>query len=113
MVFVVVQICVRCRVLKLWYRCVVADQGTLVDLYHKYASGHLDNSEAISSDYATSMHTWTQQARLSADVPVEEAIFLLGQYVNFNVEVQEASQDPSTLEGCMWESKKMPSSHHQ
>ena len=74
MVFVVVQIRARCRVLKPWYGCVVADQGTLIDLYHKYSSGQLDNSEAISSDYATAMvnsalvSSKPELIRVSADV---------------------------------------------
>ena len=99
MVFVVVQIRARCRVLKPWYGCVVADQGTRIDLYHKYSSGQLDNSEAISSDYATAMVNCALgsskheliRLRVSADVAVGEAVSSLGQYVDFNVEVQEAA----------------------
>ena len=77
MVFVVVQIRARCRVLKPWYGCVVADQGTLIDLHHKYPSGQLDNSEAISSDYVTAMVNCAlgsskhELIRVSADVLYE------------------------------------------
>ena len=49
MVFVVVQIRARCRVVKPWFGCIVADQSRLIDVYHKYSSGQLDYSEAIPS----------------------------------------------------------------
>ena len=80
-----------------WYGCVVADQGTLINLYHKYSFGQLDNYEAISSDYQTAMVNCAlglcnhELTRVSADVSVGESISSLGQYIDFNVEVQEAA----------------------
>jgi len=35
MVFIVVQICTQCKVIKSWYGCVVPDQVTLADFYHQ------------------------------------------------------------------------------
>ena len=35
--------------LKPWYRCIVAEQSKLMDLYHKYSSGQLDRSEPVSA----------------------------------------------------------------
>ena len=32
----------------------MAEQVTLIDLYNQYASGQLDNSEAIPAEFATS-----------------------------------------------------------
>ena len=37
---------------KAWYECIVADHAALIDLYYKYSSGQLDNSEPISDQYA-------------------------------------------------------------
>ena len=101
MVFVVVQTRARCRVVKPWYGCLVADQGTLINLCHKYASGQLDNSKAISSDYATATVNCAfglskhELIRVSADVLIGEAVSSLGQYVDFNIEVQEAAPTTS------------------
>jgi len=36
-----------------WYGCSVAEQVTLIELYNQYASGQLDNSEAIPAKFAT------------------------------------------------------------
>ena len=58
----------------------VADQETLIDLYHKHSSGQLDNSEAIS-----------RSRGLLTNVQVGEAISSLSQYVDLNIEVQEAA----------------------
>jgi len=53
-VVVICQVRAQSRVLKKWYGCSVAEQVTLIDLYNQYASGQLDNSEAIAAEFATS-----------------------------------------------------------
>ena len=90
MVFVIVQIRSQCRILKNWFGCIVAEQLTLVDLYNQYASGQLDNSAAVPSEFATAMIHCSlgrrkhELVRVSSDVPVGEAVSTLGQFVDFN-----------------------------
>ena len=100
MVFVVIQIRAHCRVVKSWYGCIVADHAALIDLYHKYSSGQLDNSEPTSDQYAvTGMITRAlgrsktdYLVRVSVDVPVGEAVSSLGNHVDFNVDLQTISE---------------------
>ena len=73
MVFAVVQIGAHRQVLKPWYGCIVADQGTLINLHQKYSSGQLDNSEANSSNCTLGCNKH-ELIRVSADVAVGEAV---------------------------------------
>ena len=69
------------------------------DLYYKYSSGQLDNSGPISDQYAvTGMITCAlgrsktdKLVRVSVDVPVGEAVSSLGNYVDFNVDLQQVA----------------------
>ena len=100
MVFVVIQIRAHCRIVKPWYGYIVADHAALIDLYYKYSSGQLDNSQPISDQYAvTEMITCAlgcsktdNLVRVSVDVPVGEAVSSLGNYVDFNVDLQQVAQ---------------------
>ena len=100
MVFVVIQIRAHCRIVKPWYGCIVADHAALIDFHHKYSSGQLDNLQPISDQYAvTGMITCAlgrskidNLVRVSVDVPIGEAVFSLGNYVDFNVDLQQVAQ---------------------
>ena len=95
------QIRAQSRVLKNWYGCSVAEQVTLIDLYNQYASGQLDNSEAIPAEFATSRVACSlgrnkrEMVMVSPDVAVEEAVSTLGRFVYFGVEEQERAASGS------------------
>ena len=83
----------------------MAEQVTLIDLYNHYASGQLDNSEAISAEFATSGVACSlgcnkrEMVMVSPDVAVGEAVSLLGPFINFGVKEQEhAASGTATLD---------------
>ena len=55
-----------CKVIKPWYGCVVPDQVMLVDLYHQYASGHLDSSTEVSAELVT---TCDNRSKIKFKIP--------------------------------------------
>ena len=76
---VICQVRAQSRVLKKWYGCSVAEQVTLTDCTIKYASGQLDNSEAIPAEFETSRVACSlgrkkrEMVMVSPDVAVGEA----------------------------------------
>ena len=103
--FVICQIRAQSRVLKKWYGCSVAEQETFIDLYNQYASGQLDNSEAIPAEFATTRvafsvgHNKCEMVMVSPDVAVGDAVSTLGRFVDFSVEEQErASSGSATVD---------------
>ena len=79
----------------------MAEQVTLIDLYNQYASGQLDNSEAIPAELATSRVACSLRRNkreivmVSPDVAVGEAVSLLGPFVDFGVQEQERAASGS------------------
>ena len=53
MVLVVVLIRSGSRVLKTWFGCQVAEQGTLLDLFNDFSAGKIDNSFPLSDTFST------------------------------------------------------------
>ena len=53
MVLVVVLIRSGSRVLKTWFGCQVAEQGTLLDLFNDFSAGRIDNSFPLSDTFST------------------------------------------------------------
>ena len=41
------------RVLKTWFGCQVAEQGTLLDLFNDFSAGKIDNSFSLSDTFST------------------------------------------------------------
>ena len=79
----------------------MAEQVTFIDLYNQYASGQLDNSEAIPAEFATSRVACSlgrnkcEMVMVSPDVAVREAVSTLGQFVDFGIEEQERAASGS------------------
>lgn len=105
MAFVVLQIRSGMKVLKPWYGCNVPEQGTLADLFQSYASGILDNSQAIQEEYLnTAMSCFVGKSRqeltaTSTTVPVGTVVTVLGCYIEFCVEAAEVFSPQSQSEG--------------
>ena len=53
MVLVVVLIRSGSHVLKTWFGCQVAEQGTLLDLFNDFSAGKIDNSFPLSDTFST------------------------------------------------------------
>ena len=97
MVLVVVLIRSGSRVLKTWFGCQVAEQGTLMDLFNDFSAGKIDNSFPLSDTFSTASieceigrdKRVTEFVRISLDVSVGEAVSTLGNYIEYNVRAQE------------------------
>ena len=97
MVLVVVLIKSGSRVLKTWFGCQVAEQGTLLDLFNDFSAGKIDNSFPLSDIFSTASieceigrdKRVTEFVRISLDVSVGEAVSTLGNYIEYNVCTQE------------------------
>ena len=97
MVLVVVLIRSGSRVLKTWFGCQVAEQGTLLDLLNDFSAGKIDNSFPLSDTFSTASieceigrdKRVTEFVRISLDVLVGEAVSTLGNYIEYNVRAQE------------------------
>ena len=98
MVLVVVLIRSGSRVLKTWFGCQVAEQGTLLDLFNDFSAGKIDNSFPLSDTFSTASieceighdkRVLTEFVRISLDVSVGEAVSTLGNYIEYNVCAQE------------------------
>ena len=97
MVLVVVLIRSGSRVLKTWFGCQVAEQGTLLDLFNDFSAGKIDNSFPLSDTFSTASieceigrdKRVTEFVRISLDVSVGEAVSTLGNYIEYNVRAQE------------------------
>ena len=95
MVLVVVLIRSGSCVLKTWFGCQVAEQGTLLDLFND--AGKIDNSFPLSDTFSTASieceigrdKRVTEFVRISLDVSVGEAVSTLGNYIEYNVRAQE------------------------
>ena len=94
MVLVVVLIRSGSRVLKTWFGCQVAEQGTLLDLFNDFSAGKIDNSFPFSDTFSTASieceigrdkRVLTEFVRISLDVSVGEAVSTLGNYIEYNV----------------------------
>ena len=85
MVLVVVLIRSGSRVLKTWFGCQVAEQGTLLDLFNDFSAGKIDNSFPLSDTFLTASieceigrdKRVTEFVRISLDVSVGEAVSTL------------------------------------
>ena len=96
-VLVVVLIRSGSRVLKTWFGCQVAEQGTLLDLFNDFSAGKIDNSFPLSDTFSTASieceigrdKRVTEFVRISLDVSVGEAVSTLGNYIEYNVRAQE------------------------
>ena len=98
MVLVVVLIRSGCRVLKTWFGCQVAKQGTLLDLFNDFSAGKIDNSFPLSDTFSTASivceigrdkRVLTEFVRISLDVSEGKAVSSLGNYIEYNVRAQE------------------------
>ena len=97
MVLVVVLIRSGSRVLKTWFGCQVAEQGTLLDLFNDFSAGKIDNSFPLCDTFSTASieceigrdKRVTEFVRISLDVSVGEAVSTLGNYIEYNVRAQE------------------------
>ena len=97
MVLIVVLIRSGSRVLKTWFGCQVAEQGTLLDLFNDFSAGKIDNSFPLSDTFSTASieceigrdKRVTEFVRISLDVSVGEAVSTLGNYIEYNVRAQE------------------------
>ena len=98
MVLVVVLIRSGSRVLKTWFGCQVAEQGTLLDLFNDFSAGKIDNTFPLSDTFSTASieceigrdkRVLTEFVRISLDVSVGEAVSTLGNYIEYNVRAQE------------------------
>ena len=97
MVLIVVLIRSGSRVLKRWFGCQVAEQGTLLDLFNDFSAGKIDNSFPLSDTFSTASieceigrdKRVTEFVRISLDVSVGEAVSTLGNYIEYNVRAQE------------------------
>ena len=97
MVLVVVLIRSGSRVLKTWFGCQMAEQGTLLDLFNDFSAGKIDNSFPLSDTFSTASieceigrdKRVTEFVRISLDVSVGEAVSTLGNYIEYNVRAQE------------------------
>ena len=97
MVLVVVLIRSGSRVLKTWFGCQVAEQGTLLDLFNDFSAGKIDNSFPLSDTFSTASieceigrdKRVTEFVCISLDVSVGEAVSTLGNYIEYNVRAQE------------------------
>ena len=97
MVLVVVLIRSGSRVLKTWFGCQVAEQGTLLDLFNDFSAGKIDNSFPLSDTFSTASieceigrdKRVTEFVRISLDVSVGEAVSTLCNYIEYNVRAQE------------------------
>ena len=97
MVLVVVLIRSGSRVLKTWFGCQVAEQGTLLDLFNDFSAGKIDNPFPLSDTFSTASieceigrdKRVTEFVRISLDVSVGEAVSTLGNYIEYNVRAQE------------------------
>ena len=97
MVLVVVLIRSGSRVLKTWFGCQVAEQGTLLDLFNDFSAGKIDNSFPLSDIFSTASieceigrdKRVTEFVRISLDVSVGEAVSTLSNYIEYNVRAQE------------------------
>ena len=87
MVLVVVLIRSGSRVLKTWFGCQVAEQGTLLDLFNDFSAGKIDNSFPLSDTFSTASieceigrdkRVLTEFVRIFLDVSVGEAVSTLG-----------------------------------
>ena len=105
MVLVVVLIRSGSRVLKTWFGCQVAEQGTLLDLFNDFSAGKIDNSFPLSDTFSTASieceigrdkGVLTEFVCISLDVSVGEAVSTLGNYIEYNVRAQE-DLSPSPL----------------
>ena len=85
------------RVLKTWFGCQVAEQGTLLDLFNDFSAGKIDNSFPLSDTFSTASieceigrdKRVTEFVRISLDVSVGETVSTLGNYIEYNVRAQE------------------------
>ena len=97
MVLVVVLIRSGSRVLKTWFGCQVAEQGTLLDLFNDFSAGKIDNFFPLSDTFSAASieceigrdKRVTEFVRISLDVSVGEAVSTLGNYIEYNVCAQE------------------------
>ena len=97
MVLVVVLIRSGSRVLKTWFGCQVAEQGTLLDLFNDFSARKIDNSFPLSDTFSTASieceigrdKRVTEFVRISLDVSVGEAVSTLGNYIEYNVRAPE------------------------
>ena len=98
MVLVVVLIRSGSRVLKTWFGCQVAEQGTLLDLFNDFSAGKIDNTFPLSDTFSTASieceigrdkRVLTEFVCISLDVSVGEAVSTLGNYIEYNVCAQE------------------------
>ena len=102
MVLVVVLIRSGSRVLKTWFGCQVAEQGTLLDLFNDFSAGKIDNSFPLSDTFSTASieceigrdKRVTEFIHISLDVSVGEAVSTLGNYIEYNINVR-AQEDLS------------------
>ena len=87
MVFVVVQIKCRLKVVKTWYGCLIPDSCTLSDLYNEFSAGQLDRSLPLLDEYLGATvesfvgRTKTDLIRVNSQCAVGEVVGSLGQYV--------------------------------
>ena len=90
MVLVVVLIRSGSRVLKRWFGCQVAEQGTLLDLFNDFSAGKIDNNSfPLSDTFSTASieceigrdKRVTEFVRISLDVSVGEAVSTLGNLI--------------------------------
>ena len=89
MVFVVVQIKCRLKIVKTWYGCLIPDSCTLSDLYNDFSAGQLDRSLPLLDEYLGATvesfagRTKTDLIRVNSQCAVGEVVGSLGQYVEF------------------------------
>ena len=85
MVLVVVLIRSGSCVLKTWFGCQVAEQGTLLDLFNDFSAGKIDNSFPLSDTFSTASleceigrdkRVLTEFVRISLDVSVGKQCLL-------------------------------------
>ena len=97
---------IRCQeqILKAWYGCSVPDNATVSDVYYEYSSGMLDRFVALPDPHHCVEpyigRSPTDLTRVSSTLKIEEAVSVLGMYVEFCVSSASSMMSSSeTLEG--------------
>ena len=81
--------------MKPWYGCVINESCTLSDVYTEFSSGKLGGSLPVPDEYlGTAVEVFvgskkTELTRVRCECTVGETISVLGQYVEYNLSVED------------------------
>ena len=92
MVLVIIRVRDGAKILKPWFGCTVPEVSTIADVFTQFSSGVLDNSAPLPDEYRTTSveasigkSPLSIYVKISCNVTVNEAVAILGNYIEFCV----------------------------